>query len=186
MTRRWRGMIDVPPTHEGLVQAAQLGHSLPLDYIYHDHLSRCAETAYALDPEVTVETAGPRPWHMGPDFEGKEITEESLDRCRYLVKIEYRPFGGESFGGWYCDWTSWLDSIEQQPIRKVGIVTHNRNIQALYSRHNGVFYPHLYDVDGPSFLTVHVYSKGHIAPWNGKAVPPGIYILRHCETEWGT
>ena len=70
----------------------------------------------------------------------------------------------------------------------VGIVTHNRNIQYLYSLHEGEFIYKLYDVEGPGFCSVHYFDQrtGHIAPWGGKGVPRGIYLIRHGETSFGT
>ncbi len=183
--RRWRGTIDVPPTEDSLWDAFQLGAKLPLDVICHDKLSRCRRTAECMVTDKIIETEGPRPWRMGPEFEGKKITEESLNRCRHLVKtVGSAPYKGEPFKAWYSRWILWIEEIDQ--AGRLGIVTHNRNIQALYATHDGVFYPHLYDTGGPAFLTVHVYQDGHIAPWNGKDVPNGIYILRHAETNWGT
>ncbi len=187
--RRWRGTIDVPPTERSLWDAFQLGGELPLDIIYHDKLQRCRRTAECMVADKLIETEGPRPWHMGPKFEGRDITEESLNRCRGLVIDSWRqPFEGKSFHDWHIGWRMWMliMGFEEKPTQRVGIVTHNRNIQALYATHNDVFYPHLYDTEGPDFLTVHVYQAGHIAPWNRKAVPNGIYLIRHAATGWGT
>ena len=189
MTRRWRGTIDVPPTEDGLKDAMRLGGRLRLGVIYHDSLSRCRRTAVAMSPYSTVETDGPRPWKMGPLFEGHEITPESIINSQWQVENPWIfPLGGEQFGRWLWDWKEWISMVDMDRLlvrERKGVVTHNRNIQALYSRHSDTFYPKLYNAVGPSPLTVHVYSKGHIAPWNGKDVP-GLYLIRHAPTEWGT
>ena len=190
--RFWRGTIDVPPTEESLWEAIDsLRSRLPLDYIYHDKLSRCRRTAEVLEHDFLIETEGSRPWNMGPVFEGKEITEESLDQCREMVKYGGILWeGGECFNDWYYPWINWINNLDSvldsAKSARVGVVTHNRNIQALYAIHNNVFYPHLYDATGPDFLSVHVYQGGHIARWNGLAVPENIYLIRHAATSYGT
>jgi broad specificity phosphatase PhoE len=185
--RRWRGFKDVPLTEEAEFDIELLRADLgKLDAIYHDRLHRCRDTAYLLDPEVCFEDPGPEPWNMGQMFEGREITEVSLDLAKYYVRNPYaRPPGGETFAVWAFRWKSWIESLNPG-YAAVGVVTHNRNIQYLYSLYEGKFCPHLYDVDGPDFCTVHVYRDGHIAPWGGKHVPNGIYLIRHGETEYGT
>lgn len=184
--RRWRGYCDVPATIEGLEQAAALGKRLHLDLIYYDRLSRCADTAEALRPMVRAEVFGPRPWRMGPEFEGQEITEESLRRAQHLVcNPDLVPPGGEPFRNWYTDWTNWIDSLKDGGLR-VGVVTHNRNIQALYSRRGGVFDPAAYDCVGPDPLSVHRFSGEAVTPWDGGPVTPGIYLIRHAPTLFGT
>lgn len=188
MKRKWRGTLDVPPTEDGLWSALKLMPLLWLDMVYHDNLSRCRRTAEVLvaDKDRRHQTNGSRPWNMGPVFEGQEITEASLNRCRHLVNTPTAmPYQGESFGRWYSDWMEWIWKIEPAN-KRIGVITHNRNIQALYATHNYIFYPHLYDTKGPAFLTVHVYQNGHIAPWNGLVVPDGVYIIRHAETSYGT
>ena len=184
--RRWRGFLDVPATGAGLSAAAELGRHLRLDIVYHDRLSRDRDTAKALNPFLTLETDGPLPWHMGPQFEGQEITEGTLKAAQFLAcNPHICPIGGEAFGWWYERWTKWIDRLKDGRL-KVGVITHNRNLQVLYSRHGGCFYPKLYDCVGPSPLSVHVFSRGAAAPWGGCAQPPGVYIIRHAPTLWGT
>jgi broad specificity phosphatase PhoE len=183
---RWRGYVDVPITSGGKVKTERLGHRLRLDIVYHDALSRCRDTANLLHPTTTVETDGPRPWRMGPQFEGWPITRESLRHAQFLVNNNHIcPVGGEPFWWWYRDWTDWIDRLHSGGLR-VGVVTHNRNIQALYSRHGAVFSPRLYDRVGPEPLSVHVFSGGAVAPWGGRCTPPGIYLIRHAPTSFGT
>lgn len=185
--RRWRGWIDVPLNEDGISQATGLYWTLGrLDRIYTDPLSRCRRTAEILDPEQIEVTNESGPWNMGSSFEGEEITEESLDLCRYYVRrLDVPPPYGDTFREWYEPWVDWINCLKVG-YAAVGIVTHNRNIQALYATHDGIFYPHLYDVVGPDYCTVHVYDRGQIEPWGGKDVPRGIYLIRHGETDFGT
>jgi broad specificity phosphatase PhoE len=161
----------------------------PLDIVYHDSLERCRNTAKALNPEILHEDDQAGPWNMGPEFEGKAITDASLDNCRFYVRnAGIDPPGGEAFYLWYTLWMRWLNSLEYG-YAAVGVVTHNRNIQAVYSTDRwGFFRPHMYDVVGPDYCTVHVYDQhtGEIAPWGGNDVPRGIYLIRHGETDFGT
>ena len=125
---------------------------------------------------------------MGPEFEGEEIDRNSLDRARWFIFSRRTPLKGEPFWSWLRDWMNYLDVTEGQrpPNSKIGIVTHNRNIQVLYAMGpDGFKYP-VYDCDGPNFLSVHYYQDCHIAPWNGRNLPSGIYLIRHGETSWGT
>lgn len=184
--RRWRGTLDISPTEDGLWDALKLGEKLKLDVVYHDKLARCRRTAHMLKPSASVETEGPRPWKMGPMFEGKEITASSLrDAQWYVENWSVFPYFGKSFRSWYTSWLNWINDLKEAPVERVGIVTHNRNIQALYSTHNGVFYPKLYNAEGPEPLSVHVYQNGYVAPWNGVS-RPGIYLIRHAPTLFGT
>lgn len=189
--RRWRGTIDVPLTDRGREEAEKLGNRLAsvggLWEVYHDGLSRCQDTARALGRLLTLDVCC-GPWRMGPTFEGQEITEDSLAASRlYVNHPGWVPPGGESFGAWYLPWMTWLDAVEHQAgIDPVGVVTHNRNIQAVYATSGGVFRPRLYDVPGPDFLSVHYYRGGKLTPWNGYSLDPGIFLIRHGETGWGT
>ena len=185
--RRWRGTINVPPTTAGLAKAAILSDRLRLPIIYTDHLDRCRRTAQHLYPGVTGVDDGCGPWHMGPEFEGQEITPVSLAKAQfYSSQAQFvAPDGGESFFAWSTRWTEFIDDLDR-PSLPTGVVTHNRNIQYLYSRHNGRFYPKLYDVTGPDFLSVHVYQDGYIAPWDGRTMVNCLYLIRHANTSWGT
>lgn len=184
--RRWRGNLDIPLTDQARIDSKALGKRLRLDIIYHDVLSRCKDTARYLNPkEYLVQDSGPRPWSMGWQFEGKEITDESLAHAESLVKHPFdAPMGGECFSSWYEHWIQWINGLRQD--KAIGVVTHNRNIQALYSTHNGKFFYNLYNVIGPDFLSVHYYKDGSVAPWGEVGVPTGIYLIRHGETEYGT
>jgi len=160
-----------------------------LDAIYHDGLSRCRDTAMLLHPNVLVEDEGPGPWNMGNLFEGRPITEDSLRMARWYIQgNQYgQPPGGETFAKWQDRWLRFMLSLTFG-WAAVGVVTHNRNIQYLYSLHEGEFIYKFYDVDGPGFCSVHYFDQrtGLIAPWGGKWVPRGIYLIRHGETSWGT
>jgi broad specificity phosphatase PhoE len=183
---RWRGYVDVPITSGGKVKTERLGHRLRLDIVYHDALSRCRDTANLLHPTTTVETDGPRPWRMGPQFEGRPITPEGIRHAQFLaVHPDMCPIHGEPFGTWYEHWTKWIDQLDSNGLR-VGVITHNRNIQALYSRRDGEFDPELYNRVGPGPLSVHTFSGGIVAPWDELSVPPGVYLVRHAETSFGT
>lgn len=184
---RWRGTLDVPPTLDGLWAARELGEKLKLDVIYYDKLSRCRRTGQAIFVDQLIRTEGPRPWKMGPLFEGKDITPKSLLEAQFLVENPtIVPDQGESFGQWCNSWTNWIQTMDAFNEGSTGIVTHNRNIQALYSFHNAIFYPHLYNVKGPAPLSVHYYYNGLIAPWNYRETPPGLYLIRHAPTNFGT
>jgi broad specificity phosphatase PhoE len=188
--RRWRGLKDVPLTSKGMVETCRLQHRLgQLDMIYHDRLTRCRDTAVLLKPTVLHQTEGPLPWNMGELFEGREITEESLALARWYIQYDYHaaPRGGESFHDWAMRWYTWISHLNCG-YAAVGVVTHNRNIQYLYARQHGWFSYQMYDCIGPDFLSVHYYDPhtGHIAPWGGRSVPRGIYLIRHAETEYGT
>lgn len=138
--------------------------------------------------QISRQDDGSGPWNMGWLFEGHSITEESLDMARVYIRYANNiPPGGESFRRWSMRWMEWLECL-QIGFASVGIVTHNRNIQYLYSIHGGHFEYKLYDCDGPGFNSVHYYNRdlGLIAPWNGRGTPNGLYLLRHGETEWGT
>lgn len=187
---RWRGTIDVPLSLAGRLRTSILRHELgELDLVYHDKLSRCVDTASAIKCSVLAEDEGPRPWRMGSEFEGHTISRASLDRARHFVRDNpcKIPTGGESFVSWATDWLLWVRNL---PIghAAVGVVTHNRNIQFLYAFQYGEFRYKLYDCDGPDFCSVHVYDQktGAIAPWGGKSVPKGLYLIRHADTEFGT
>ena len=187
--RRWRGTIDVPLSVRGIVHSWEKLRGLNLDLVYHDHLSRCRDTANMICANVFVEDEGPRPWKMGSLFEGREIDEDSLQMARWYIKenIDAVPPGGEKFRRWIEDWMFWIKFLEIGHSA-VGIVTHNRNIQYLYSIFNGRFEYKLYDCRGPDFNSVHYYDRhtGSIAPWGRNDIPKGIYLIRHGETEWGT
>jgi len=182
--RRWRGMIDVPLTEEGRRQAKSI--SIDLDAVYHDRLQRCVDTAKSIKSNVQFESDGPLPWDMGELFEGREITEDSLHLARYYIQNPHgHPPRGETFHTWTERWMGWLQNLKLG-FAAVGIVTHNRNIQYLYSLYKGKFHYNMYDVNGPNFCTVHFYDNGNIAPWGGVGTPNGIYLIRHGETEFGT
>lgn len=186
--RRWRGTIDVDPTYEGLVKAWKLGDKLHFDAIYHDHLSRCDLTASAMRPRVMFEAEEAGPWNMGNLFEGREITEDSLKLAsHYVTNPHVCPPGGEPFQVYYERWMGWLRDL-RVGFATVGIVTHNRNIQTVYAQQYGKFKYQMYDCHGPEFLSVHYYdrSANRIAPWGGNSIPRGIYLIRHCDTSWGT
>ncbi len=188
--RRWRGTLDVPLTRDGHTGAVWLGLDFPEDFdlVIHDDLSRCRDTARVLYSDRYLQNSiGPRPWHMGPMFEGKPITELSISNAQLMIATDMTPTGGEKFSEWLDDWMTFIHVMDYSyPNERVAVVTHNRNIQTLYSMHNGEFNQKLYDVPGPSFLTVHVYNRGHIEPWGEVGFPPGLYIIRHGETAWGT
>jgi len=159
-----------------------------LDAIYHDSLSRCADTALLLKPNVLFEAPEAGPWNMGELFEGREITEDSLNLARYYVENNLaKPPRGEQFATYYDRWMCFLVNLKHGHSA-VGIVTHNRNIQTVYASQYGRFEYQMYDCDGPGFCSVHYYDQrtGLIAPWGGKNVPNGIYLIRHGETSWGT
>lgn len=155
-----------------------------LGIVFHDWLSRDRDTAKAIC-ENTAESYGPRPWHMGPCFEGHPITRLSINFAQWLAENpEITPQGGESFGDWYEQWIKWMSDLDASS--PIGVVTHNRSIQALYSSIHGHFDPQTYNADGPDFLTVHRYKNGYIEPWDGSILQPGIYVVRHGPTAWGT
>jgi len=185
--RRWRGTLDVPLTENGVNQALELSLRMErLDAIYCDKLSRCVQTAAAQAPNVMFDAEEAGPWRMGHLFEGREITEDSLDLARYYISKPYAlPPGGEPFCEWSNRWMNWLRNLKTG-FAAVGIVTHNRNIQYLYASQHGHFVYKMYDVHGPDFCSVHVYSEGLCAPWGGKNVPRGLYLIRHGETNFGT
>ena len=186
-------MADVPLTDEGLMSAWDLGTCLDLDVIYHDHLKRCRDTADVLyrrgRANIVVENNGPLPWNMGSLFQGKEITEGSLEMARWY--IYGNPYGippdGECFAHWRDRWINFIRWLKIGHSA-TGIVTHNRNIQYLYATQRGMLSPQIYDVPGPDFCSVHYYDQrtGHIEPWGGRNVPKGIYLIRHGKTEYGT
>jgi broad specificity phosphatase PhoE len=179
-------------TPQGFFEATQLGDKIKaaggFDFVYHDGLQRCYQTAIRLCSQARKDF-GPRPWNMGPEFQGKPITKDSLARARDYITTNHgsHPPGGESFNDWYGDWMTFLAVQEYAHFgKKVGIVTHNRNIQTVYSIQGGQFSYKLYDCEGPGFLSVHVVDRGEIAPWNEKEIRPGIYLIRHAATSWGT
>lgn len=186
--RRWRGERDVPLNANGRRQVAELTERIKaaggLDIVHHDWLSRDVDTAFHLANSLLT-SRGPRPWKMGRKFEGNPITRESIRHAQWLVENpRVRPDGGETFWGWRRHWTHFLASLK--PDRKIGVVTHNRNIQLLYSMRCGRFDPKKYNCDGPPFCSVHVYDGHSICAWDGSPLTPGIYLIRHGETEWGT
>ena len=191
MIRRWRGTIDVPLSSKGYRAAEELGYRLrcwnEFDLVIHDDLSRCIDTAGALHSKRYLQNSiGPRPWHMGPGFEGKPVDYLSISNAQLLIATDMTPTGGEKFSEWLDDWITFVDVMDYSyPTDRVAVVTHNRNIQTLYSHHGGQFYQKLYDVEGPSFLTVHVYNRGHIELWGGVSFLPGLYFIRHAETSFG-
>lgn len=178
----------MPVTKEGRRLASHVGWQLRkaggLDICYHDWLSRCRDTAVEMGCP-TEEVTGPRPWRMGLSFEGHPVTRGSINFAQFMVVYDYLiPQGGESFGAWFKEWTTWLNS--RLSSARVGVVTHNRNIQAVYATVGGVFFPELYDSGGPQFCTVHHYNGSGIQPWDGKELTQGVYLIRHAETTWGT
>jgi broad specificity phosphatase PhoE len=187
--RRWRGEIDVPLTVNGRSAAYWLGMMLDdaggLTMCYHDWLSRCRDTAKGVCP-ITALDNGPRPWRMGKGFEGRPITHSSIQWAQWMVEhpaVSLDPTG-EPWGTWYRAWMEWLAKVPCDG--KIGVVTHNRSIQALYATTPTGFDPKLYNVDGPGFCTVHVYRQGQIAAWDGGTLTNGLYLIRHGETFWGT
>ncbi len=191
MSRKWRGEIDVPLTEAGLGKAYETGAVLNaaggLTVCYHDWLSRDRDTANAIC-DFTIESRGPRPWRMGKSFEGYPITAESIRWAQWLVEnptLNLDPTG-EPWLAWYEEWRKWLSAINDSCVSSVGIVTHNRNIQAIYSTVKGEFRPEFYNCDGPGFCSIHFYDGLTIVPWVGDKLVTGIYLVRHGETEWGT
>ncbi len=188
--RRWRGTLDVPLTTQGLQDSIWLGLDFPDDFdlIIHDDLSRCRDTAMSIPSKRRIQNSlGPRPWHMGPFFEGEPVDYLSISNAQLLIATDMTPTGGEKFSEWLEDWMTFIHVMDYSyPNDRVAVVTHNRNIQTLYSMHNGEFNQKLYDVEGPGFLTVHAYNRGNIEPWGGVGFPPGLYLIRHAETAWGT
>ncbi len=154
-------------------------------FVYHDGLKRCKWTAKKLGWGTVLDGA-PGPWKMGPFFEGREITEHNIDIAQTFVENPHvSPLGGESFGRWLTNWMQWLTTLN--PYLRIAVVTHNRNIQALLSFQGNTFVPKLYNVPGPDFLDIYYTNfSGLIDEWNSRDNPPGIYLIRHVETEWGT
>ena len=124
---------------------------------------------------------------MGPAFEGREITKKSLLMAQFYVQSNARPAGGECFEDWAKHWHDWLRDLKHG-FAAVGVVTHNRNIQYLYSLYGCEFHYKLYNCIGPDYCTVHVYNRGRgeIESWGNKNTPRGIYLIRHGETDFGT
>ena len=192
--RRWRGNIDVPLTALGEAQANVAGSRLKeaggLTLCYHDSLSRDVATARAVC-HATAISPGPRPWKMGPGFEGHPITRNSILHANWFMRHrDVVPHGGESWGQWYSEWMSWLAWLGRPGTHatsgKIGVVTHNRNIVAVQATTETGFDPKLYDCDGPDFCEVYYYFLGKITPWLGTTLVPGIYLIRHGETSFGT
>ena len=187
--RRWRGYTDVPLNTAGFAQVKSLEQRLGmLDRIYFDHLQRCRKTAEGLNPYQLKQDDGPRPWRMGRLFDGEVINDDSLNIARkFILSPELDPPGGEFFGKWSNEWLKWLQNLKYGHAA-VGIVTHNRNIQYLYSLYEGQFVYKLYDCVGPDYCSVHYFNPNtnHIAPWNYRYTPKGIYLIRHGETSFGT
>jgi len=190
---KWRGEIDVPLTELGLSGAIYLGSQLEekerkLALVYHDWLSRSADTAKAICPLTSMSRYGCRPWRMGPAFEGNPITPESIRHAQWFAEnMHEQPNGGEPFGNWYTEWMGWLNNLSDVTHEPMGVVTHNRNIQAVYSTVEGKFVPELYNAVGPDFLSVHEYKHRRIVPWDGGVLAKGaVYIIRHGETSFGT
>ena len=193
VNRRWRGTLDVPLNNVGLLDAEILGDVLcdlgGFDLVIHDDLSRCRDTAYKMPSGRHLQNSlGPRPWRMGPTFEGEPITEGSIARAQLGISVDHKFPGGERFSKWFGDWMTFITVMDYSyPKDRVAVVTHNRNIQSLYATLPGYgFYQPHYDVEGPGFLSVHFYDRGWIAPWGGTNFPPGLYLIRHGETAWGT
>ena len=191
--RRWRGTLDVPLTRDGEIGAKWLALDFPepFDMVIHDDLSRCKYTALALFSHRFLQNSlGPRPWKMSPGFEGELVTEESIALAQLYVKFDWVDGDGERFSEWYEDWMTFIHVWNRSyPYDRVAVVTHNRNIQALYATlpvPGLPFSRSLYDAEGPGFLSVHYYKDGHIAPWTERAFPPGLYLIRHGETAFGT
>jgi len=155
--------------------------------VSYDHLSRCIDTAKMIKANVFHQDDGSGPWAMGYLFEGHEINEDSIGMARWYItgNPDGIPPGGESFRRWSERWMEWLNGL-QIGHAAVGIVTHNRNIQAVYASEGWRFHYPIYDCEGPAFLSVHVLQDRHIAPWGGKHMPPGLYLIRHGQTSWGT
>lgn len=126
---------------------------------------------------------------MGELFEGREIMEDSLKMAKWFIygNSDGKPPRGETFNTWRDRWMWWLATLKYG-FSAIGIVTHNRNIQYLYALHRGKFVPHMYDVHGPDFCSVHYYDRrtGEIAPWGGNNIVNGLYLIRHGETFFGT
>jgi broad specificity phosphatase PhoE len=187
--RRWRGEIDVPLTEAGHEQAESLDAAIEraggFDVVYHDWLSRSRETAQTIC-DTCVETHGPRPWRMGPNFEGWPITDWNLRWAEWYVRHPgVEPPAGESWGHWYRGWMDWLATFKDTD-HIVGVVTHNRNIQAVIASPNGQFNEPLYNVVGPDYCTVYRWDGRQATRWLGERLQPGVYLIRHGETEFGT
>lgn len=190
MTRKWRGELDVPLNEAGVEQVRALGKARGRlrgeVTCFHDWLSRCRDTALAVSFRRVV-SRGPRPWRMGPGFEGWPITGESIRHAQYLVEHpNVVPTGGECFYAWYDSWMNWVEWLHYANLGARCVVTHNRNIQALYATVEGKFRPELYNVDGPSYCSLHSYSNGAIRPVDDDFMPwGGVLLIRHGETDFG-
>jgi broad specificity phosphatase PhoE len=191
MTRRWRGFKDVDLSLTGRVRSTLVGtrlrHAGGFDIIYHDHLSRCYDTARLIEAPVLAEDRHAGPWNMGQLFEGRPINEDSLRMARWYIvgNQDAVPPGGEPFKIWSRRWYRWVKNVEFG-FAAAAAVTHNRNIQYLYAMQGGEFDYSVYDCHGPDFCTVHVFNQrtGEIAPWGGRNLPAGfLYLIRHGDTE---
>jgi len=178
----------VPLTKAGVFHAKATATALnkagKLDLVYHDWLSRDRDTARIICP-ITSETRGPRPWKMGKLFEGNPITAEGIRWAQWFVENPWvaPDFGGEPWSKWYDEWMAFLKSLPLDG--RVGVVTHNRNIQAVLATHGGRFIPDEYNCDGPNFCWVYHYDGDAAERWVGEPLKNGVYLVRHGETSYG-
>jgi broad specificity phosphatase PhoE len=209
-----RGTSDIPMTDEGRTEVAKLGESFArkggLDKVYRGPLERTRDTAALVGGDAPqIEVEGLRPWALG-DLEGQPHAEtkdtiESLMKDRPNVappgQGPLSEYPGESHQQFVSTVAGAmrpiLNDFERDPSQRIGVVTHSRDLRALRALVDGGF-PATERID-PRALDEKVPDPGEVARltpgkdgWrlekadiSGDApLEPGIYIIRHGETEW--
>lgn len=112
-------------------------------------------------------------------------TEHSDERPPGRSAYSGRP--ADTFGEWARRWFAVVRELSRQAAlgKRVAIVTHNRNIHAMASLDaEGQIDPELMNQAGPGPNTVHVMTDTGLKEWNGEWIRPGVYLVRHAETDW--
>lgn len=201
---RFRGSADVLPTKRGLDDVAVLARRVAdaggFDDIYHDNQWRTLLTALVYHAEmpkarlVNVGYAGQSQALGG--LEGQPVNDMTIAQVQYYTEHpDVRPEGvspyatrlADTFNEWLERWllvVEWLQ-LEAADGKRVGIVTHNRNIHALSSLGPfGTIDPDKMNQSGPAPNTIHMYEDGQVREWGGEWLRPAVYFVRHAETSW--
>lgn len=202
--RRFRGSADILPSKAGLSDVESLARQVAecggFDLIYHDNQWRTLLTALVYHAEmpktllVNVGAAG-QSQALG-ELEGADVTPETIALVQhYTENPDVRPPGmsrysgrpGQPFGEWARQWLGVVGELTRQAEmgKRVAIVTHNRNIHAMDSLgSNGLPDPAKMNHAGPGPNTIHYSAGGRLLEWKGEWIRPGVYYVRHAETEW--
>jgi len=135
---RIRGHKDVPLSAQGRKEAEETANEMKdsdIKTIYTSDLSRAKDTADAIADKTGAKVITDerlRPWHFGPDIEGKP-TSEMLPKIAELAQNpDTRPKGGETFNEFKDRFLQAYHEIQNaHPNENSAIVSHYRGAKLL-------------------------------------------------------